>query len=191
MQLTMANTVLSDVMLAVHGRGSVARADSTCADAVSSLEFVLAPMLAPILTLVSSMVLLIRSMRIPGKLSCRCSPSRELGPGLNHAHWRRQGLRSISSDFRCVHGTQLVTRENAEKWSCCNKSQPKCSAQVSTPPHKEQQRARRLRWLRRLMQYLAHKQRVPKRARFLRTILAIVRHSDLRARICQKKLAFF
>ena len=94
-------------------------------------------------------------------------------------------------NFRCVHGTQLVTRENAEKWSCCNKSQPKCSAQVSTPPHKEQQRARRLRWLRRLMQYLAHKQRVPKRARFLRTILAIVRHSDLRARICQKKLAFF
>ncbi len=102
MQLTMANTVLSDVMLAVHGRGSVARADSTCADAVSSLEFVLAPMLAPVLTLVSSMILLVRSMRIPGKLSCRCSPSRELGPGLNHAHWRRQGLRSISSDATFV-----------------------------------------------------------------------------------------
>ena len=101
----------SDVMLSVRepGLGCDTRL-CMCARAASSLEFwfVLALPLALALTLTlalalalafdSSVISLIRSTRVPGELNCRCSPSREPGPGLDRARSRRRGLPSISSD---------------------------------------------------------------------------------------------
>jgi hypothetical protein len=87
----------SDVMLSVRepGLGRETRL-CMCACAASSRELWFA--LALPLLLTSSVISLIRSTRGTGEPSCRYSPSRRLGPGLDCVRSRRRGLPSISSE---------------------------------------------------------------------------------------------